>query len=73
MCVCAATQVREENRPRSYPPLFIGERAEQRRTSLTHFCRIAFAPWELCVSVSVSSCVFMCMRRRLVRIRWVSV
>ena len=39
-----------KNRPRSYPPLFIGERVKQRRTFLT-FLPLAFVPWELCVCV----------------------
>ena len=41
-----------KNRPRSYPPLFIGERVKQRRTFLT-FLPLAFVPWELCVCVRV--------------------
>ena len=45
-----------KNRPRSYPPLFIGERVKQRRTFLT-FLPLAFVPWELCVCVYVCVCV----------------
>ena len=41
-----------KNRPRSYPPLFIGERVKQRRTFLT-FLPLAFVPWELCAGLCV--------------------
>ena len=46
-----------KNRPRSYPPLFIGERVKQRRTFLT-FLPLAFVPWELCVCECVVSFFF---------------